>query len=592
MKKEDILGQLKWYVRLGALHGKNAFALRNYEQALTSLKQLPEEIFEKKVSTWPEIKGLSPSIRKTIEEAENNDNQLLKLLELEKKTPNTLLKLLFIKGLSPLRLKRLWEELDITSAAQLQEACLAGKVSSLKGFGEKTQSQLLESLAFHDSQQGFVRWDTALKLAATFEESYARGLGEGGKKTEEGALHRTGALLRGAERLSCLEWLVLSSQDLSVKAIEVALRAIGICKLSSSGRGSPFRIQGCLSFSFSGDQRTWDAENAEIGFVLHICHSTKSLQQRKALSSATPAHLSLLTQEGHSLYNTLNDAESLDLESLYKACNWPFIPAYLREGAWTSEDFQALDVDELVQVNDLQGVLHCHSTYSDGQHSLEEMARQAKGMGYTYLGITDHSQSAFYAGGLQLPDIKAQHEEIDHLNQLLAPFRIFKGIECDILPDGTLDYTDEVLERFDFVITSIHSHLQMDKETATRRLLRAIAHPRVDILGHVSGRLLLERKGYDLDYGLVLQSCSKHGVAIEFNANPRRLDLSWSWIPVAQRLGVLVSINPDAHTTYGIKDMLSTLPIAQKGALKKANTLNAFSLEKIATHFRHKRQKK
>jgi DNA polymerase (family 10) len=233
----------------------------------------------------------------------------------------------------------------------------------------------------------------------------------------------------------------------------------------------------------------------------------------------------------------------------------------------------------LVSDADLRGILHVHTTYSDGLHTLREMCEYVRSLGYAYIGITDHSQSAFYANGLKPDRVLAQMEEIDRLNEELAPFRILKGIESDILNDGSLDYEDSFLEKFDFVIASVHSNLRMNREKATERVLRAIEHPATTILGHPTGRLLLSREGYPLDWEAVFKACARHKVSIELNAHPRRLDLDWTLIPKALENGIRISINPDAHSKDGVLHTRYGVMLAQKGGLTPAACLNAMHWE-------------
>jgi DNA polymerase (family 10) len=244
----------------------------------------------------------------------------------------------------------------------------------------------------------------------------------------------------------------------------------------------------------------------------------------------------------------------------------------------------------LLQVADLKGTIHNHSTYSDGQNTLEEMALAAKSKGLQYLGIADHSQTATYAQGLTEEQVLKQHAEIEQLNKQLDGFHIFKGIESDILPDGALDYPDEVLATFDFVVASIHSGLSMDTQKATERLIKAIENPYTTILGHPTGRLLLKREGYKPDMKKIIDACAANGVCIEINANPWRLDIDWRWIPYCMEKGVLISINPDAHETAGYYDTIFGVWMAQKGGLTKEMTLNALNVNELSTYFSQKKK--
>jgi len=233
--------------------------------------------------------------------------------------------------------------------------------------------------------------------------------------------------------------------------------------------------------------------------------------------------------------------------------------------------------DELITVQDLKGGLHMHSTWSDGSNTLEEMALACKQKGWDYLGISDHSQSAFYANGLKPDRVFQQHEEINLLNKKLAPFFVYSGIESDILHDGSLDYDEETLKLFDFIVASIHSGLKMDEEKATSRLIKAIENPYTRILGHMTGRLLLSRAGYPLNTKKVIEACAQNNVCIELNSHPSRLDIDWRWIPYCLEKNVLLSINPDAHNIHGIHDVQYGINVGRKGGLTAAFCLNSKS---------------
>ncbi|HMX41514.1 MAG TPA: PHP domain-containing protein, partial [Saprospiraceae bacterium] len=271
---------------------------------------------------------------------------------------------------------------------------------------------------------------------------------------------------------------------------------------------------------------------------------------------------------------------------VFEKAGLPYIAPELRENPKVLSLAQARQLPDLISDADLRGVLHVHTTWSDGLHSLREMCEYARSLGYDYIGITDHSQAAFYANGLKPDRVLAQMAEIDALNAELAPFRIFKGIESDILNDGALDYEEELLGKFDFIVASVHSNLKMSREKATERVLRAIRHPRTTILGHPTGRLLLSREGYPLDWPAVMDACAEHGVALELNANPHRLDLDWSLIPEATRRGIRISINPDAHSREGIHHMRYGVMAARKGGLRAADCLNALGAEAFAERLR------
>jgi len=278
-------------------------------------------------------------------------------------------------------------------------------------------------------------------------------------------------------------------------------------------------------------------------------------------------------------------------EDIYDSLDLAFIPPELREGTFEVDMSQSAQLPVLLEMSDLKGSFHNHSTYSDGKNTIREMAQKCIDSGYQYLGMADHSKSAFYASGLQEFQVAQQHEEIDRLNDELAPFKIFKGIESDILNDGSLDYDDSILATFDFIVASIHSNLNMDKTKAMTRLLRAIENPYTTFLGHPTGRLLLSRAGYPVDHKVLIDACAKNKVIIEINANPWRLDLDWRWVHYALDQGVMLSINPDAHEIDGIDDMYFGVCVGRKGGLSKKETFNAMGLKDVEKYLAERKSK-
>jgi len=279
-------------------------------------------------------------------------------------------------------------------------------------------------------------------------------------------------------------------------------------------------------------------------------------------------------------------------ELIYTKAGLQFMKPEIREGDTFIKRAETNELPELISYNHLKGTLHNHSTWSDGVNTIEEMALYCRDtLKLEYLGMCDHSKSAFYAKGLSIERVLQQQEEIDHLNKKLNGFHIFKGIESDILNDGSLDYPDEILKKFDFIVASVHSNLKMDEEKATARIIKAIENPYTSILGHPTGRLLLSRKGYPIDYKKVIDACAANKVVIEINANPLRLDLDWRWHQYALEKGVMLSINPDAHRNEGFLDMHYGVIVGRKGGLYKEKCLNALSLHEIEHYFKEKRSK-
>jgi DNA polymerase (family 10) len=305
--------------------------------------------------------------------------------------------------------------------------------------------------------------------------------------------------------------------------------------------------------------------------VCLICCEEDQYEREQLLRTGPAEHLDELD---------IDPEEPIESEkALYEDRGLPFILPELRD--LPMETSTKIDTTQLVQWNSIRGILHNHSTYSDGIHSLEEMAIACRDLGMEYLGMCDHSKSAFYAGGLSIEKVMQQHAEIDKLNAKLGPFKIFKGIESDILSDGSLDYPNEILETFDLIVASVHSILNMDIERATKRLITAIENPYTTILGHPTGRLLLSRKGYPIDYKKVIDACAANGVIMELNAHPYRLDIDWRWIPYCMEKGVHISINPDAHKKEGYSDMQYGVNVARKGGLTNDFLFNGKSLNEM-----------
>jgi DNA polymerase (family X) len=278
-----------------------------------------------------------------------------------------------------------------------------------------------------------------------------------------------------------------------------------------------------------------------------------------------------------------------DEASLYSRAGLAFVPPELREGRGELDVAARGEVPTLLEPADIRGVLHCHSTWSDGKASISEMADAARERGWSYIGITDHSQAAFYAGGLSRERVLAQHEEIDALNASRSDVRVLKGVEADILADGALDYDQDLLGRFDYVIGSVHSRFSMDRATMTARVLRALDDPHLTILGHPTGRLLLSREPFAIDLEAVLEKAGAVGVAVELNADPHRLDLDWRHIPQALRYGATIEIGPDAHSPKGLDHMATGIGIARKGGLAARDVLNARSADDVLAFARRRR---
>jgi DNA polymerase (family 10) len=317
------------------------------------------------------------------------------------------------------------------------------------------------------------------------------------------------------------------------------------------------------------------------------------------MATGSPVHIAALQQlankkcmrlDASGLWRGRKRVAGADERTIYGALGLDYIPPELREGADEIALAAKGGLPKLVEDGDLRGIVHAHTDQSDGVNTLEQMVKATRDRGYEYFGVADHSQSAHYAGGLTLEEIKAQHEAIDRMNaKLKSSFRVFKGIEADILADGSLDYPDQVLARFDFVVASVHSRFRLDRAAQTERILRAVANPRTTILGHMTGRQLLRRPGYDIDVEKILKACAKEGVAVEINANPWRLDLDWRWHRHALALGCMMSINPDAHSARELDLTHWGVEMARKGGVPANRVLNALTADEIARYFKSRK---
>lgn len=566
MDNKEIVTILQLTVQLMELHEENSFKIRGYQSAVTSIEREGKPLQDLSLSQLQEFPGIGKSLAETISRIRETGSHPL-LDTLLENTPDGIRELLQIKGLGPKKIKALWKELEITSTHELMEACQAGQVAKLKGFGEKTQDSIIQKLEFIAANQG--KW-----LYADIDEAGETIQAALEKVLDQEMLAAVGEYGRMAEIVENVTFLIGTNTPgeslKKIDAIKGLRREERYC--------SPFRWQG-----------EWESLGLKVVLLLT---EKKAFVRQKLLKTSSRSHLLHPVAGGATLGEHFYTEAFGSEEEAYAAAELPYIPASLREGNGELEWAQQHSLEELLTVDDLKGPLHNHSTYSDGKNSLKELAEYCKAAGYEYLGMADHSRSAFYANGLDEDRIRLQHEEIDRLNEELAPFRIFKGIESDILMDGSLDYEADVLAGFDYIVASIHSGLSMDIKKATARLIRAIQNPYTTILGHPTGRLLLRREGYPIDHRAVIDACAMHQVVIEINANPWRLDLDWRWVRYAMDQGVVLSINPDAHANEGIWDMKYGVIVGRKGGLTKDRTLNTKSVDELSDYFRKRKHNK
>lgn len=565
MDNSTILKQLKLQAALMELHDENSFKIRGYQNAIFNLDKSDIDLSSLSLTELEGLQGVGKGIASTIQEIiqKGISEAMQQFLDT---TPEGIIELLDIKGIGPKKIKVLWKELGIESGHELKEAANSGLVANLKGFGEKTQQAIIDALEFKEANANKLHYADAEVLA----EEILTCLNS--LNTVERA-EVTGGMRRKLEVADSIEILVGTS-GFDAFEEEVNQHESFNQLLEESG---PVVWRGLF-------------KDHKIVIELMLCEP-KDFVREQFLKTGNQLHISIPIANDRTLRDMAYTAKYVSEEELYGSLNLAYVEPELREGTFEIELAKSNSLPKLVEMSDLKGILHNHSTYSDGKHSLRQMAEYCKELGYEYLGICDHSKTAFYANGLNEDRVLEQHKEIDLLNKELAPFKIFKGIESDILNDGSLDYDDEVLASFDFIVGSVHSVLNMNKQKATQRLLTAIENPYTTILGHPTGRLLLRRAGYPIDHQAVIDHCAKHNVVIEINANPWRLDLDWRWVNYAIEKGVMLSINPDAHKMEGYHDMQYGLLAGRKGGLTASMTFNALNLSDIEKHFSEKRAK-
>lgn len=558
MENKTIARTLRLLSSLMELHNENPFKIRSVANAAFKVDKLPYPIAAKSLAEMEQVDGLGKSIAAKVW-ALVHTNSIKDLEDLLNQTPPGIIEMMQIKGIGPKKILVIWKDLGIDTVGELYYACNENRLIEAKGFGLKTQEEIKKNIEFSIASNGRFLYAKVEKFAADLLKLTKKNL-----NTE--LIYITGQFRRKCEIIDSLDFLIVgqASEEVMQKFISFGLENAEII-----GQELKCKTESGLNVQFS----FCNAE--DLGTELII---------KTGNAEHTEAILSMLA--GSELKNKTE-------EQIYETAGLPFIEPELREGVNEIELAKSNKLPELIKYSDLKGSLHNHSTWSDGIHTLEEMASYCKNeLKLEYFGICDHSKSAFYANGLNELRVAAQHREIDELNNKLAPFRIFKGIESDILYDGSLDYSNEVLSSFDFVVASVHSILNMTKEKATERLIKAIENPYTTILGHPTGRLLLSRSGYPIDHKKVIDACAANNVIIEINANPLRLDLDWRWHQYAISKGVLLSINPDAHRIEGNLDMKYGTFIARKGGLSKLNCLNAMNLEQVVGVFEQQKIKR
>ena len=536
MSNKEIARKFNLLGKVMELHDENPFKVRSYTSAYASLRKVSSPLIEMSEEELSEIKGVGKAIVGKIVELRDSGS-MVTLQRYVDITPPGILEMLQIRGFGPKKVKVIWNQLNITTPGELLMACQENRLVELKGFGMKTQKALQEQLEFYFASRGQVHYayviDEANELLVLLQDRFSQKLVE-----------LTGEIRRKMPIVNAIEILTTASEEeMEEFILELAEE-----------------IPELLSYKGYAVEIT-QVEEAYFGIEQFEKSASKEFLEAADIE-----------------YEPYEEEESIFLE-----WDMAFVDPEYRESAMAVDQAKYGTLPDLITNEDMLGVVHNHSTYSDGLHTLKEMSDYTRDNGFQYLVMSDHSKAAFYADGLKEDQVEAQWADIDQINASYDDgFRVYKGIEADILNDGSMDYGNDFLSQFEVVVASIHSQLNMDMEKANRRLIKAIENPHTHILGHMTGRLLLSRAGYPIDHELIIDACAANGMIIELNANPQRLDMDWTWIPSALEKGVIISINPDAHVRESIHYMQFGVHVARKAGLTKEQCLNSKNADDFA----------
>jgi len=575
MNRETLVRILSETAALLELEGANVFRVRAYENAARTFEgtaEEPQELLEE--NRLAEIPGVGPGLVQSVAEIIHTGRLTLHD-ELRRKYPPGLLALFRVPGLGPKRIRVLHQQLGIGSPAELERACRAGRVAELAGFGPKSQARILEGLAHLErySERHLLSEARPIALALLRHlESHAA--------VRQAAI--AGSLRRWRETIGDLDFVAAIPHDERPELIRHLASGPGVEAIESEG---DTKVQARLVGGIQVDLRM--VEEDEFAAALH--HFTGSKEHNIELR--TRARHRGITVNEYGLFRGEERLVVASEEALYRHLGLHWIPPELREGFDEIANAEKHEPPVLAELSDLRGTFHVHTTWSDGTASLEEMAAAAEARGWDYLGIADHSRTAAYAGGLTPQRVREQWEAIDAWNARDPAVRLFKGSEVDVLVDGELDFDDELLLGFDFVVASIHSRFKLARTAQTERLVRALSHPAVTFLGHPTGRLLLAREGYDIDLDAVLDAAERNGVIVEVNASPHRLDLDWRFLRDWLRRGQLTSIHPDAHSPQGLDDVEYGLGVSRKAGVRAVDLLCCRSREEVGRFFAARRDR-
>lgn len=557
-----VLSQIAAYLEL---KGENTFKVRAYEGAARGLVALNADDLRPLYESGElgKVRGLGPAtlavVRDLIETGESSY-----LEQLREAMPEGLLEMLRVPSMTPQKIHKVYEELGIETIEELEAAARDGRLSTLPKWGPKTSEKILAGITAMRAQGATRLYHHALAEGRALLEAVR-------SHPDVARAELAGDLRRRLELASSIDIVASCTSD-PVAVAQSFARLPGVKR--SSGKGAS------VSIDFV------DGTHLE----LH-CVTPELFTVAWWRVTGSDEHVTEVVARLAKSHSSLAAHPFADETELYAAAGLAHIEPELREGTGEVDAAAGNGLPALIEYGDIRGVLHCHSLYSDGRSSIADMARAARARGWSYLGITDHSQAAFYAGGLSRDRVRQQHGEIDELNATLEDFRVLKGIEADILADGRLDYEDDaLLDEFDFVVGSIHARFSQDGARITERVLRALDDPRLTILAHPTGRLLLSREPYALDVEAVLEKAKENGVAVELNCDPKRMDLAWRHLRRARELGVTVAIGPDAHSERGLDNMELGVGAARKAWLGAGDVLNTRAADGVLAFARARRR--
>lgn len=553
------------------IKGENPFKSRAYynaAKALSGINNLDEMIKQRKLR---EIKGIGEAIAGKIEEYVAT-GRMAYYEELTRDIPESLLELVQIPNLGPKKIKILYDDLGITNVGELEYACKENRLVGLPGFGKKTQEKILRGIEFAKRHKGEYLVGEAYPVAYSIREKLQA-------IVKEGIVEVCGSVRRRKEIVRDIDILVGGGDSQEVTTFFTSLPEIDEVIASGETKTS------CrLKSGIEADLRIVSSKE----FPYALMYFTGSKEHNVKLRGIAKKKGFKLNEYG--LFEGENLVKMKNEEAIYRMLGLAYIPPELREDTGEIEAAEYDELPHLVEMTDIKGTFHVHTEASDGIDSIEKIVEFAKSLGFTYIGISDHSKSAYYAGGLKIDDLRRQWEIIDAINAREENFCVFKGVESDILPDGNLDYEEEdVLKNFDFVIGSIHSSFNLGKDEQEARIIRAMENPYMTMLGHPTGRLLLSRDGYDIDMRTIIDAAARTRTIIELNASPYRFDIDWRHMKYAKEHGVMISINPDAHVAAGLAEVLYGVGIARKGWQEKKDILNTRTAAEVADIFKRRK---